>query len=100
EQFGGMSLALSTAMVISAVSALGLAVAAQKLVAEAREIDVVRRDRLIDITLGMTASVGLLTMIGGALSSAWVADGMLHHPDVAPLLAVASILILTTPMVE
>ena len=60
EQFGGMSLALSTTLVVTSVSALGLPVAAQKLVAEAREIDVVRRDRLIDITLGMTASVGLL----------------------------------------
>ena len=100
EQFGGMSLALSTVLVVTSVSALGLPVAAQKLVAEAREIDVVRRDRLIDITLGMTASVGLLTMIGGALSSAWVADGILDQPDVAPLVAVASILILTTPMVE
>ena len=100
EQFGGMSLALSTTLVVTSVSALGLPVAAQKLVAEAREIDVVRRDRLIDITLGMTASVGLLTMIGGALSSAWVADGILDQPDVAPLVAVASILILTTPMVE
>jgi O-antigen/teichoic acid export membrane protein len=96
EQFGGMSLALSTALVVTSVSALGLPVAAQKLVAEAREIDVIRRDRLIDITLGMTASVGLLTMIGGALSSAWVADGILDQPDVAPLVAVASILILTT----
>ena len=95
-----MSLALSTALVVTSVSALGLPVAAQKLVAEAREIDVVRRDRLIDITLGMTASVGLLAMIGGALSSAWVADGILDQPDVAPLVAVASILILTTPMVE
>jgi len=100
EQFGGMSLALSTVLVVTSVSALGLPVAAQKLVAEAREIDVVRRDRLIDITLGMSASVGLLTMIGGALSSAWVADGILDQPDVAPLVAVASILILTTPMVE
>ena len=43
EQFGGMSLALSTALVVTSVSALGLPVAAQKLVAEAREIDVVRR---------------------------------------------------------
>ena len=39
-------------------------------------------------------------MIGGALSSAWVADGILDQPDVAPLMAVASILILTTPMAE
>jgi O-antigen/teichoic acid export membrane protein len=100
EQFGGMSLALSTTLVVTSVSALGLPVAAQKLVAEAREIDVVRRDRLIDITLGMTASVGLLAMIGGALSSAWVADAILDQPDVAPLVAVASILILTTPMTE
>jgi O-antigen/teichoic acid export membrane protein len=82
------------------VSALGLPVAAQKLVAEAREIDSARRDRLIDVTLGMTASVGLLTMVCGALSSAWVADGVLQRPEVAPLVAIASILILTTPMVE
>jgi O-antigen/teichoic acid export membrane protein len=100
EQFGGMSLALSTTLVVTSVSALGLPVAAQKLVAEAREIDVARRDRLIDITLGMTASVGLLTMIGGVLGSAWVANGILDQPDIAPLMAVASILILTTPMVE
>jgi len=100
EQFGGMSLALSTTLVVTSVSALGLPVAAQKLVAEAREIDVARRDRLIDITLGMTASVGLLTMIGGAVSSAWIADQILDQPDVAQLVAVASILILTTPMVE
>ena len=95
-----MSLALSTSLVVTSVSALGLPVAAQKLVAEAREIDVVRRDRLIDITLGMTASIGFLSMIGGALSSVWVANGILDQPDVAPLVAVASILILTTPMTE
>lgn len=100
QEFGGMSLALSTALVVTSVSALGLPVAAQKLVAEAREIDAVRRDRLIDITLGMTTSVGVLTMIGGALSSAWVADGILDQPDTAPLIGVATILILTTPMVE
>lgn len=100
EQFGAMSLALSTMLVVTSVSALGLPVAAQKLVAEARELDVVRRDRLIDLTLGMTAAVGLPTMILGALSSGWVARGILNQPDVARLVAVASILILTTPMVE
>lgn len=99
-QFGGMSLALSTMLVISSVSALGLPIAAQKLVAEAREVDAIRRDRLIDLTLGLTVAVGLVTMIGGALSSAWVANGILHQRDIAPLLAVASILILTTPMTE
>ncbi|WP_156752093.1 oligosaccharide flippase family protein [Mycobacterium sp. ACS1612] len=100
EQFGGMSLALSTMLVVTSVSALGLPVAAQKLVAEAREIDAVRRDRLIYLTLTMTVSVGLLTMAGGVLSSAWIANGILDQPDVAPLLAVASISILTTPMTE
>ena len=99
-QFGGMSLALSTMLVVSSVSALGLPIAAQKLVAEAREVDPVRRDRLIDLALGLTAAVGLVTMIGGALSSVWVAGGILHQRDIAPLLAVASILILTTPMTE
>ncbi|MET0897017.1 MAG: oligosaccharide flippase family protein [Mycobacterium sp.] len=99
-EFGGMSLALSTMLVVSSVSALGLPIAAQKLVAEAREVDVLRRDRLIDLTLGLTVTVGLVTMIGGALSSAWVANGILHQREIAPLLAVASILILTTPMTE
>ena len=99
-EFGSMSLALSTTLVVSSVSALGLPVAAQKLVAEAREIDPIRRDRLIDITLGLTVSVGLLVMLGGVLSSAWIADGILHQPDIAPLVAVAAILILTTPMTE
>jgi O-antigen/teichoic acid export membrane protein len=100
EKFGGMSLALSTTLVVTSVSALGLPVAAQKLVAEAREIDVIRRDRLIDLTLAMTAALGVLAMIGAALSSTWVARGILNQPDVAPLVAVASILILTTPVVE
>lgn len=100
EQFGGVSLALSTTLVITSVSVLGLPVAAQKLVAEAREVDIARRDRLIDLTLWVTASVGLLAMIGAVLSSAWIADSILEQPRVAPLMAVASILILTTPMVE
>jgi O-antigen/teichoic acid export membrane protein len=100
EQFGGMSLALSTTLVVTSVSALGLPVAAQKLVAEAREIDTARRDRLIDLTIRMTAAVGLLTAIGGALSSGWVADRILDAPAAAPLVAIASILIFTTPMVE
>jgi O-antigen/teichoic acid export membrane protein len=100
EQFGGMSLALSTTLVVTSVSALGLPVAAQKLVAEAREIDTARRDRLIDLTIAITASVGFVTMIGGALSSGWVAHRILHAPDAAPLVAIASILILATPMVE
>lgn len=100
EQFGGMSLALSTMLVVTSVSALGLPIAAQKLVAEAREIDVCRRDRLIDLTLAMTVSVGVLTMIGCVLSGTWIAGGVLDQPGIAPLLAVASILILTTPTVE
>jgi O-antigen/teichoic acid export membrane protein len=99
-QFGSMSLALSTTLVITSVSALGLPVAAQKLVAEAREVDPVRRDRLIDITLGMTIAVGVVTMIGGVLASTWVAGTVLGQPDIVPLVAVASILILTTPMTE
>ncbi|WP_162460183.1 MULTISPECIES: oligosaccharide flippase family protein [unclassified Mycolicibacterium] len=99
-QFGGLSLALSTALVVTSVSALGLPVAVQKLVAEARDVDPVRRDRLIDLALGLTASVGFLTMIGGALTSVWVADRILNQPAVGPLVAVASIFILTTPMVE
>jgi O-antigen/teichoic acid export membrane protein len=99
-QFGSMSLALSTTLVITSVSALGLPIAAQKLVAEVREVDTVRRDRVIDLTIGLTASVGLLVMLGGILSSAWVAGGILHQPGIAPLVAVASILILTTPMTE
>lgn len=100
EQFGGLSLALSTALVVTSVSALGLPVAVQKLVAEAREVDADRRDRLIDLALGLTASVGFLTMIGGVLTSEWVADRILNQSAVGPLLAVASIFILTTPMVE
>ncbi|MGE2714601.1 oligosaccharide flippase family protein [Mycolicibacterium litorale] len=100
EQFGSMSLAMSTALVVTSVSALGLPIAAQKLVAEVREVDTVRRDRLIDITLWLTASVGLVVMLGGVLSSRWVADRILHQPGIAPLVAVASILILTTPMTE
>jgi O-antigen/teichoic acid export membrane protein len=100
EQFGGMSLALSTAFLVASVSALGLPVAAQKLVAEAREIDVARRDRLIDVTLATTALVGVLAMICGALGSAWIASGILGRPELASLLAVASILVLTMPMIE
>ena len=96
EQFGAMSLALSTMLVVTSVSALGLPVAAQKLVAESREIDVARRDRVITLTLAMTVAVGVPTMIVGALSSGWVAHGILNQPDVAPLVAVASILIVTT----
>lgn len=100
QQFGSMSLALSTTLVITSVSALGLPVATQKLVAESREVDPVRRDRLIDITLGLTVSIGVVTMIGSVFTSALVADRILHQPDVAALVAVASILILTTPMTE
>nr|WP_256736456.1 oligosaccharide flippase family protein [Mycolicibacterium hippocampi] len=100
EQFGGLSLALSTVLAVASVSALGLPIAAQKLVAEAREIDAVRRDRLIDLTLAMTLFVGLLLMIISALGSAWISVGILDQPQVAPLLAVASILILTTPLGE
>jgi O-antigen/teichoic acid export membrane protein len=100
EQFGGLSLALSTALVVTSVSALGLPVAVQKLVAEAREVDAFRRDRLIDLALGLTASVGVLTTIAGVLASGWVADRILNHPTVGPLVAVASVFILTTPLVE
>lgn len=100
EEFGGVSLALSTTLVITSVSALGLPVTAQKLVAEAREVDTLRRDRLIDLTLAVAAGVGVCTMVIGVLVSGWLAGAVLDQPQVAPLVAVASVLILTTPMVE
>lgn len=100
EQFGALSLALSTTLVVTAVSALGLPVAAQKLVAEAREIDFARRDRLIDIAVALTATIGTAAMVGVASGSAWISAGVLKQQDVASLVAVASILILATPMVE
>jgi O-antigen/teichoic acid export membrane protein len=100
EQFGALSLALSTTLVITSVSALGLPVTAQKLVAEARKVDVARRDRLIDLTLVIAAAVGVCTMAGAVLASGWVASAVLGRPEVASLVAIASVMILTTPMVE
>lgn len=100
EDFGALSLALATTLVITSVSALGLPVTAQKLVAEARKVDPARRDRLIDLTLAVAVTVGVCTMVGAVMASGWVARTVLDRPAVAPLVAVASVMILTTPMVE
>jgi O-antigen/teichoic acid export membrane protein len=72
----------------------------QKLVAEAVATDVPRRERLIDATLGVTALVGALTMVGFILSSAWIADGVLDQDALTPLLSVAAALVFLTPCVE
>lgn len=100
EEFGGFSLALSTALLVTSLSALGLPVAAQKLVAEAREVDGPRRERLIDAALGLTVFVGVLAVLVFLVAGPWVASRVLDQGGITPLLAVATLLVLSTPCVE
>lgn len=98
--FGQLSLALSTALVVASVSALGLPVAAQKLVAEARLVDGDRRDQLIGATLRLALLVGV-TMTAAFLAAApLIATAVLDEQALTPLLLVAAAMVLLTPGVE
>ncbi|WP_232667188.1 oligosaccharide flippase family protein [Pseudonocardia sp. TRM90224] len=98
--FGGVSLALSTALVVSAVSGLGLPVATQKLVAEARSVDAPRAERLTDAALAVAATVGIAAVVLLATTAPWVATHVLDQDGMVVLLAIASALVLLTPTVE
>jgi O-antigen/teichoic acid export membrane protein len=100
EQFGGLALALATVAVVSSVTALGLPVAAQKLVAEARGIDPTARDGLINATLGITVLAGTFGMAALFLLSGWVSTVVLGRGVLGPILAIAAVLVLSTPCVE
>lgn len=100
EQFGGISLSLATVAVVMSVSALGLPVAAQKLVAESRENDCVRAGRLIDTTLVVTTAIGLCTMTAVLLNASAIASDVLGLPELAPAVVVVAVLVVLSPLVE
>lgn len=101
EQFGAMSLALSTALVVTSVTTLGLPVAAQKLVAEAGGADDPRRrEELISTTLKLLGLLGLVTVSGFLLLAPAIAEYVLADPALTPLLLVAGLLVFTTPCIE
>ncbi|OLT14213.1 hypothetical protein BJF78_19615 [Pseudonocardia sp. CNS-139] len=98
--FGGVSIAISTVLVVASVSALGLPVAAQKLVAEAGDRDVARRERLIDVTAVLAVAVGVLVAVCFYAGSGLVASLALGDAGLALAVAAAAPLVLTTPFIE
>ena len=98
--FGAFTLAQSTALVITSVSALGLPVAATKLVSEARSGRMLRPEQFIGATLLLTASVGICAAVAFAGVSGLVADIVLQQPEVAGFLVIAAPLVLLVPLAE
>ena len=98
--FGAFSLAQSTALVVTSLSALGLPVAATKLVSEARAGRTLRPEQFIGATLLLTASLGIAAMVCFAALSSLVADVLLQQPAVAEFLVIAAPLILLAPLAE
>jgi O-antigen/teichoic acid export membrane protein len=100
EGFGELSLVLSTVSVVTSISALGLPVAATKLVAEARVHRGRPRERLVHAALILAAVGGLLAALTFLALSRYLADTVLGRTEVRPLLAVAAPLVLLIPSTE
>lgn len=99
-EFGALSLAVSTALVVAALGTLGLPVAAQKLVAEAGEVDVARRERLVDVTALLALGAGTAAAGGFLAASGPMASTLLGDPALQAVLVAAAPLVLTTPAIE